>query len=163
MNNTILPRRPGTSIVLRPRFDLEEFWHVVERLRPTYFTAVPTVFARLTDAWDGRADTSSPRFVRSGAAPMAPSLQRLVEERLGVPAVLSYGLSEATCTCTMNPPDASRRDQSPYWPDASFRIMAVVPCEADAGSFFCPAHTMFRTSPIWLARYWRATGERFFR
>ena len=109
MNNTILPLRAGASIVLRPRFDLEEFWRVVERFQPTYFTAVPTVFARLMDAWDGRADTSSLRFVRSGAAPMAPSLQRLVEERLGVPVVLSYGLSEATCTCTMNPPDASRR------------------------------------------------------
>ena len=109
MNNTILPLRAGASIVLRPRFDLEEFWRVVERFRPTYFTAVPTVFARLMDAWDGRADTSSLRFVRSGAAPMAPSLQRLVEERLGVPVVLSYGLSEATCTCTMNPPDSTRR------------------------------------------------------
>jgi long-chain acyl-CoA synthetase len=109
MNNTILPLRAGASIVLRPRFDLGEFWRVVERFRPTYFTAVPTVFARLMDAWDGRADTSSLRFVRSGAASMAPSLQHTVEERLGVPVVLSYGLSEATCTCTMNPPDASRR------------------------------------------------------
>jgi acyl-CoA synthetase (AMP-forming)/AMP-acid ligase II len=109
MNNTILPLRSGASIVLRPRFDLDEFWRVVEQFRPTYFTAVPTVFARLMDAWDGRADTSSLRFVRSGAAPMAPALQRQVEERLGVPVVLSYGLSEATCTCTMNPPDATRR------------------------------------------------------
>ena len=112
MNNTILPLRTGASIVLRPRFDLDEFWRVVERFRPSYFTAVPTVFARLMDAWDGRADTSSLRFVRSGAAPMAPSLQRLVEKRLGVPVVLSYGLSEATCTCTMNPPDATRRTGS---------------------------------------------------
>jgi len=40
---------------------------------------------------------------------MAPSLQRLVEERLGGPVVLSYCLSEATCTCTMNPPDSTRR------------------------------------------------------
>lgn len=94
----------------RPHFDLEEFWRVVERLRTTYFTAVLTVFARLMGAWDGRADTSSLRFVRSGAAPMAPSLQRLVEERLGVPVVLSHGLSEATRTCTMIPPHASRRD-----------------------------------------------------
>ncbi|CAN7776252.1 AMP-binding protein [Variovorax sp. LjRoot84] len=109
MNNTILLLRAGASIVLQPRFDLDEFWRIVGQFRPTYFTAVPTVFARLMDAWDGRADTSSLRFVRSGAAPMAPSLQRLVEERLGVPVVLSYGLSEATCTCTMNPPDATRR------------------------------------------------------
>lgn len=109
MNNTILPLRAGASIVLRPRFDLGEFWGVVESLRPTYFTAVPTVFSRLMDAWDGRAKTSSLRFVRTGAAPMTLLLQGTVEERLGVPVVLSYGLSEATCTCTMNPVGASRR------------------------------------------------------
>jgi acyl-CoA synthetase (AMP-forming)/AMP-acid ligase II len=109
MNNTILPLRAGASIVLRPRFDLGEFWGVVESFRPTYFTAVPTVFSRLMDAWDGRAKTASLRFVRTGAAPMTLLLQRTVEERLGVPVVLSYGLSEATCTCTMNPVGASRR------------------------------------------------------
>ncbi|MBI3003528.1 MAG: AMP-binding protein, partial [candidate division NC10 bacterium] len=109
MNNTILPLRVGASIVLRPRFDLGEFWGLVTSFRPTYFTAVPTVFARLMDAWDGRADTSSLRFVRSGAAPMAAALQRQVEERLGVPVVLSYGLTEATCTCTMNPAGPERR------------------------------------------------------
>jgi long-chain acyl-CoA synthetase len=109
MNNTILPLRAGASIVLRPRFDLVEFWSVVESFRPTYFTAVPTVFSRLMDAWDGRAETSSLRFVRSGAAPMTPTLQRMVEERLGVPLVVSYGLSEATCTCTMNPAGWARR------------------------------------------------------
>jgi len=109
MNNTILPLRAGASIVLRPRFDLGEFWDVVESFRPTYFTAVPTVFSRLMDAWDGRAKTSSLRFVRTGAAPMTLPLQRTVEERLGAPVVVSYGLSEATCTCTMNPVGASRR------------------------------------------------------
>ncbi|MBI3007759.1 MAG: AMP-binding protein [candidate division NC10 bacterium] len=109
INNTILPLRVGASIVLRPRFDIGEFWGVVASFRPTYFTAVPTMFARLMDAWDGRADTSSLRFVRSGAAPMAAALQRQVEERLAVPVVLSYGLTEATCTCTMNPADPERR------------------------------------------------------
>jgi acyl-CoA synthetase (AMP-forming)/AMP-acid ligase II len=109
MNNTILPLRAGASIVLRPRFELETFWNLVAAFEPTYFTAVPTVFARLVDAWDGHADTSSLRFVRSGAAPMTTALQREVEDRLGVPVVLSYGLSEATCSCTMNSPAWTRR------------------------------------------------------
>jgi acyl-CoA synthetase (AMP-forming)/AMP-acid ligase II len=95
--------------VLRPRFDLVEFWSIVESFRPTYFTAVPTAFSRLMDAWDRHAETTSLRFVRSGAAPMTPTLQRVVEERLGVPLVVSYGLSEATCTCTMNPAGWARR------------------------------------------------------
>ena len=125
MNNTILPLRAGASIVLRPRFDLAEFWPTVAAFRPTYFTAVPTVFARLMNAWDDRADTKSLRFVRSGAAPMTPALQREVEGRLGVPVVLSYGLSEATCTCTMNPPGWTRKEGSvgPALPDATVAVM----------------------------------------
>lgn len=109
INNTLLPLRAGASIILRPRFDLGEFWGVVAAFRPAYFTAVPTVFARLMDAWDGTADVSSLRFVRTGAAPMAVSLQGQVEERLGVPVIVSYGLTEATCTCTMNPVGMGRR------------------------------------------------------
>ncbi len=109
MNNTLLPLRVGASIVLRPRFVLDEFWGVVAAFRPAYFTAVPTVFARLMDAWDGTADVSSLRFVRTGAAPMAVSLQGQVEERLGVPVIVSYGLTEATCTCTMNLVGMERR------------------------------------------------------
>jgi acyl-CoA synthetase (AMP-forming)/AMP-acid ligase II len=109
MNNTILPLRIGASIVLRPRFDLEEFWPVVRTFRPTYFTAVPTVLARIMAAWDGTADISSLRFARTGAAPISVSLHLEVERRLEVPLIVSYGLTEATCTCTMNPVSAARR------------------------------------------------------
>jgi acyl-CoA synthetase (AMP-forming)/AMP-acid ligase II len=125
LNNTILPLRAGASIVLGPRFDRGEFWSVVAAFRPAYFTAVPTVFARLMDDWDGRADTSSLRFVRTGAAPMAVALQRQVEERLGVPVVVSYGLTEATCTCTMNPVGPERRLGSvgPALPGEAVRVL----------------------------------------
>lgn len=103
MNNAVLPLRTGASIALAPRFDLAGFWRDVAAYRPTYSTAVPTVLARLMEAWDGRADRSSLRFVRTGAAPMAVALQRQVEERLGVPVIVSHGLTEGTCTCAMNP------------------------------------------------------------
>jgi acyl-CoA synthetase (AMP-forming)/AMP-acid ligase II len=103
MNNTILPLRAGASIVLRPRFDLEEFWRVVEQFRPTYFTAVPTVFARLMDARTARRHTS-PRAQRRGAD--GASLQRLVEERLGVPVACPRSV-EATCTRIDESADAS--------------------------------------------------------
>jgi acyl-CoA synthetase (AMP-forming)/AMP-acid ligase II len=101
MNNTILPLRAGASIVLRPRFDLGEFWGVVESFRPTYFTAVPTVFSRLMDAWDGRAKTASLRFVRTGAAPMTLLLQRTVGATW-CPCRFPI-VSPKRRTCTVNP------------------------------------------------------------
>jgi acyl-CoA synthetase (AMP-forming)/AMP-acid ligase II len=48
------------------------------------------------------------RLVRCGSAPITEELHRQVEEKLGCPLIVSYGLSEATCTSTMNPPGARR-------------------------------------------------------
>jgi acyl-CoA synthetase (AMP-forming)/AMP-acid ligase II len=54
------------------------------------------------------AETRTLRFARCGAAPLSEELHRRIEAHLGVPLVTSYGLSEATCTSVMNPPNACR-------------------------------------------------------
>ncbi|MFQ5880785.1 MAG: class I adenylate-forming enzyme family protein, partial [Dehalococcoidia bacterium] len=46
-SNVLLPLLQGASIALRRRFVLEEFWPAVHRYRPTFFAAVPTMYARL--------------------------------------------------------------------------------------------------------------------
>jgi acyl-CoA synthetase (AMP-forming)/AMP-acid ligase II len=48
------------------------------------------------------------RFLRCGSAPIMPILHEEIETSFGVPLIISYGLSEATCTSTMNPPEARR-------------------------------------------------------
>jgi long-chain acyl-CoA synthetase len=105
-NQVVVPFLAGASIVLRRRFVLEEFWPAVVRYQPTYFTAVPTILARLLDGPEPppRTQWSSLRFARTGAAPLSVEVQRRFEERFGLPVIISYGLSEATCTVTMNPP-----------------------------------------------------------
>ena len=110
-NQVVLPFLASASIALRPRFLLEEFWPDVLRYRPTYFTAVPTILSRLLDGPDPPPDVdiSALRFARTGAAPLSIELQRRFEERFGLPVIASYGLSEATCTVTMNPPTREGR------------------------------------------------------
>ena len=110
-NQVVLPFLASASIALRPRFVLEEFWPDVVRYRPTYFTAVPTILSRLLDGPDPPPDVdfSALRFARTGAAPLSIELQRRFEERFGLPVIAGYGLSEATCTVTMNPPTVERR------------------------------------------------------
>ena len=109
VNTTVGPLLAGASIALRPRFDVADFWPAVARFRPTYFTAVPTVYSRLLAAPDPGLDRSSLRFVRCGSAPMPVELQERVEAWLGVPVVISYGLAEGTCTSTMNPVSGRRK------------------------------------------------------
>ena len=110
-NQVVLPLLAEASIALRPRFVLEEFWPCVARYRPTYFTAVPTILSRLLEGPRPapELDVSSLRFARTGAAPLSKEMQRQFETRFELPVIVSYGLTEATCTVTMNPPTREAR------------------------------------------------------
>ena len=95
--------RAGGRVVVAPRFSPDTFWDLVETHRPTYFSAVPTIYAVLDARTERAVDTSSLRFVICGAAPMPAELIGRFEERFGVPLVEGYGLSEGTVASTINP------------------------------------------------------------
>ncbi len=107
-NQLIVPWSCGASVVVLGHFRAETFFAEIIRHRPTYFTGVPTHYARLLSFTPPPGSLSSLRFARGGAAPLNAELHRKIEAHLGVPLVMSYGLSEATCTCTMNPPAARK-------------------------------------------------------
>lgn len=101
---TLSALRAGGQVSITGRFSRDRFFADVERLRPTYFSAVPAIYALLSSLpEDVRPDTSSLRFAVCGAAPMpAESIERF-ERRFGVTIVEGYGLSETTCASTINP------------------------------------------------------------
>lgn len=107
-NQLIVLLARGGSVVMLEHFRADTFFAEVVRHRPTYFTGVPTHLSRLLAFTPPPGSLASLRFVRGGAAPLNAELHRKVEQHLGVPLVMSYGLSEATCTCTMNPPAARK-------------------------------------------------------
>jgi len=102
--SVLMPLLAGASVVIAERFDPNTFFGIVERHRPTYFSAVPTIYnmlAALPD--DVTPDTSSLRFGICGAAPASAELLVRFEARYGFPLIEGYGLSEGTCASTMNP------------------------------------------------------------
>jgi acyl-CoA synthetase (AMP-forming)/AMP-acid ligase II len=104
MVSVVSPLVAGGSTVIAPRFDPKTFWDLVEEVRPTFFSAVPTIYAMLTALpTDVRPDTSSLRAVVCGAAPMPAAAIRDFESRYGVPIVEGYGQSEGTVVTTVNP------------------------------------------------------------
>lgn len=107
-NQLLVPLLAGASVILKRRFIAEEFFTWVERHRPTYFTGVPTIYYRLLAQKPPKKGLDSVRFARCGSAPLSRQLHCDIESHLSVPLVLSYGCTEATCTSTMNPPDARR-------------------------------------------------------
>jgi long-chain acyl-CoA synthetase len=103
MVSVVSPLLAGGSAFIAERFHAASFWATVEQVRPTFFSAVPTIYALLASRPGPRPDTRSLRFVICGAAPMPRQLIGEFEDRFGVPVVEGYGLSECTVACTLNP------------------------------------------------------------
>lgn len=103
------PLLAGGSVVVAPRFQPTTFWDLVEWERPTYFSAVPTMYALVEAHTTRPVDTSSLRFAICGAAPAPAELITRFEERFGVVLLEGYGLSECSVAATINPLDGPRK------------------------------------------------------
>ncbi|MFF0015714.1 class I adenylate-forming enzyme family protein [Streptomyces sp. NPDC005374] len=108
--SVLMPLLAGASVVIAGRFDPRTFFDLVEQERPSFFSAVPTIYGMLAALPDDvRPDTSSLRFGVCGAAPASAELLTRFEARYGFPLVEGYGLSEGTCGSTINPVASPRR------------------------------------------------------
>jgi acyl-CoA synthetase (AMP-forming)/AMP-acid ligase II len=106
----LLPMLSGAQVTILSRFTPDTFLAAVEHHRPTYFAAVPTIYARLAEQpADVRPDTSSLRFAICGAAPVSKELLRRCESRFGFVIIEGYGLTEGTCASTCNPVHGVRK------------------------------------------------------
>jgi long-chain acyl-CoA synthetase len=108
--SVLSPLAAGGSTTVTGRFSPSTFFDTVEAVRPTYFSAVPAIYAMLSALPDDVApDTSSVRFAICGAAPMPAELIARFEQRYGTTIIEGYGLSECTCAATINPVDGPRK------------------------------------------------------
>jgi long-chain acyl-CoA synthetase len=108
--SVLTPLLAGASVVIADRFNPNTFFETIERERPTFFSAVPTIYSMLAALpEDVQPDTASVRFAVCGAAPASGELLTRFEERYGFPIVEGYGLSEATCGSTINPVSGLRK------------------------------------------------------
>ncbi|MFT4188635.1 MAG: AMP-binding protein [Aeromicrobium sp.] len=110
MVSVFAPLRVGGRVSVTGNFSASRFFDDVERLRPTYFSAVPTIYALLASLPEEvQPDTSSLRFVVCGAAPVSKELLEKVNERYGFEVLEGYGLTEGTCASACNPIDGVRK------------------------------------------------------
>jgi long-chain acyl-CoA synthetase len=106
----LAPLMAGGQVTVQDRFAPGNFLNAIQTLRPTYFSAVPTIYARLAELPDNvRPDTSSVRFAVCGAAPVSKELLVRIELRFGFPIIEGYGLTEGTCASTVNPVGGVRK------------------------------------------------------
>ena len=87
----------------------KRFWELVETRKITFFSAVPTVYSTLLGCpVDGR-DISSLRVGVCGGAPISVEIIKEFEGLTGITILEGYGLTECTCTATVNPLRGERR------------------------------------------------------
>ena len=100
----------GGTVVVPARFNALNFWSLVHRYGVTWYSAVPSIHrtllnrARSRDArGSATEETRSLRFIRSCSAPLPASTMLEMEERLGVPVLEAYGMTEAAHQMASNP------------------------------------------------------------
>lgn len=86
----------------------DNFWKLVERWKVTFVITVPTALAALMQR-PVDADISSLKTSFSGSAPLPVELFHRFEKATGVNIVEGYGLTEATCLVSCNPPDGEKK------------------------------------------------------
>nr|WP_020109292.1 AMP-binding protein [Nocardia sp. 348MFTsu5.1] len=110
MVSTFAPLSVGGQLSIVGSFSPRTFFDHIERLRPTYFSAVPTIYALLAALPEEvRPDTSSLRFVVCGAAPVSVELLEKCSQRYGFEIIEGYGLTETTCGSACNPVHGQRK------------------------------------------------------
>ncbi|MFJ9174020.1 class I adenylate-forming enzyme family protein [Streptomyces sp. NPDC102360] len=106
----LAPLSVGARLSVLARFQPEPFLKAVAELRPTYFSAVPTIYTHLVSLPKEVAyDTSSLRLAICGAAPASEQLLAAVRDRFGVDVIEGYGLTEGTCASATTPLDGPRK------------------------------------------------------
>ncbi|SFS37655.1 fatty-acyl-CoA synthase [Sulfitobacter marinus] len=86
----------------------DNFWKLVERWKITFIITVPTaISAKMQRPID--ADISTVKRAFSGSAPLPLELFKRFEKATGITLIEGYGLTEATCLVSANPPDGLRK------------------------------------------------------
>jgi acyl-CoA synthetase (AMP-forming)/AMP-acid ligase II len=94
----------GATIVVMPRFDLQEFLGLVQTYRATVLPLVPPIVLGLVKhPAVAQFDLSSVRLVFSGAAPLGEEIARELSRKLGCPVVQGYGMTEASPVTHLSP------------------------------------------------------------
>jgi acyl-CoA synthetase (AMP-forming)/AMP-acid ligase II len=88
----------GGSVVCTPGLTGFRFFTWLRQVRPTWYTAVPTMHQALLDLAPRFKDAIAGgrlRFIRSSSASLPPPVMAALEQAFGVPVIEAYGMTEA--------------------------------------------------------------------
>lgn len=86
----------------------DNFWKLLERWKTSFVITVPTAVSALMQR-PVDADISTVKNAFSGSAPMPLELFNRFESATGMHVIEGYGLTEATCLVSCNPPTGEKK------------------------------------------------------
>ncbi|QYX56693.1 acyl-CoA synthetase [Roseovarius sp. SCSIO 43702] len=121
----------------------DNFWKLCERWKITFVITVPTAVSALMQR-PVDADLSTVKNAFSGSAPMPLELFRRFESATNMTVIEGYGLTEATCLVSCNPPEGEKKVGSVGVPFPYTKVKIVkmtndgpVECEVDEVGEIC--------------------------
>ncbi|WP_328725579.1 4-coumarate--CoA ligase family protein [Streptomyces sp. NBC_00259] len=124
------PLRKGATVVVLPRFDLEQFLAAIEKHRINgLYVAPPIVLALAKHPAVAQYDLSSLEYIVSAAAPLDAQLARACSARLGLPPVRqAYGMTElspGTHVVPLSAPNPPAGAVGKLLPNTEMRILSL--------------------------------------
>ena len=130
----------------------DNFWKLIERHKVTFMITVPTALSALMQR-KVDADISTLRIAFCGSSPLPLELYRRFEEAVNaekgstdvkLSICEGYGLTEATCLVSINPPDGEKRVGSigipfPYTDVRIVNVVTQIDCGSDEVGEICVA------------------------
>jgi len=96
----------GATLVIMEAFDLERSLMLAQQYGVTLYYAVPPILVALDNSTRLTQFTfQRMRYIMVGAAPLAPDVAQRVQEKIQVPVLQGYGLTEASPVTHLNPVD----------------------------------------------------------
>ena len=103
----------GATIILLPKFEIEEVLQTIKAEQPTTFPGVPTMYIALLNHPNAEAyGIDSINTCNSGSAPLPVQTMKEIESKIGAKILEGFGLTEASPVTHCNPPFGIRKPGS---------------------------------------------------
>ncbi|MGB2569935.1 long-chain-fatty-acid--CoA ligase [Micromonospora citrea] len=150
----------GATLVLLPRFDVDQVLDAVRRRPPTFLPAVPPIYEKLAMAARERGvDLTSARYAISGAMALPPSTVELWESVTGGLLVEGYGMTETSPVALGNPVSPARRPGTVGVPFPSTEVRIVDPEDPSVDRAPGEAGELLIRGPQVFSGYWNRPEE----
>jgi acyl-CoA synthetase (AMP-forming)/AMP-acid ligase II len=124
----LAPLSAGSEVCCSPGFNALKFFGWMAEVKPTWYTAVPTMHQAILTRASKNADIvaeSRLRFIRSSSSALPPTVIAELERVFRAPVVEAYGMTEAAHQMASNPLPPRVRKPGTVGPNAGPQVRVV--------------------------------------